>query len=225
MQNKINTNIKIAVIAIFVIIINAVILYTTYTIVKKNSIDEYKPPIYEEKQKSQIVLELPSEDDKIAEVKSQFTEEYPTGKAKYYIKVNIETQTVNIYEKDKYNRYSIPVKVMLCSTGIDTPNEGVFTMTDYKRKWLALEGKVYGQYCTQITGDILFHSVPYLENNNPASLEYWEYDKLGEKASLGCVRLTVENAKWIFENCGYGTNVEFYYSENPGPLEIGRAHV
>lgn len=49
-------------------------------------------------------------------------------------------------------------------------------------------------------------------------MEYWEYDKLGEEASLGCIRLTVENSKWIFDNCEAGTKVEFYSSEDPGPL-------
>ena len=40
----------------------------------------------------------------------------------------------------------------------------------------------------------------------------------GEMASMGCIRLTVEDAKWIYENCEAGTVVEFYASEDPGPL-------
>ena len=79
-------------------------------------------------------------------------------------------------------------------------------------------GGVYSQYCTQIVGDILFHSVPYLERGNHASLEYWAYDKLGTRASLGCIRLTCKDAKWIYDNCKLGTKVEFYSSSNPGPL-------
>lgn len=35
---------------------------------------------------------------------------------------------------------------------------------------------------------------------------------------MGCVRLTVEDAKWIYDNCKSGTTVEFYSSEDPGPL-------
>ena len=35
---------------------------------------------------------------------------------------------------------------------------------------------------------------------------------------MGCVRLTVKDAKWIYENCPIGTQVEFYSSSNPGPL-------
>lgn len=77
---------------------------------------------------------------------------------------------------------------------------------------------VYGQYCTQITGNILFHSVPYLSRGNNASLEYWAYDKLGTTASAGCIRLTTADAQWIYNNCKNGTQVEFYSSSNPGPL-------
>ena len=35
---------------------------------------------------------------------------------------------------------------------------------------------------------------------------------------FGCIRLTVEDAMWIYNNCISGTNVEFYKDENPGPL-------
>ena len=84
-------------------------------------------------------------------------------------------------------------------------------------KWRGLQGDVYGQYASQIVGNILFHSVPYTKQDKSA-LEWWEYDKLGTKASLGCIRLTVQDAKWIYENCQAGTQVEFYYSSDPGPL-------
>lgn len=80
-----------------------------------------------------------------------------------------------------------------------------------------MNGNVYGQYACRITGSILFHSVPY-EKKDKSTLEWWEYDKLGTKASLGCVRLKVEDAKWIYNNCIPGTKVEFYLSSTPGPL-------
>lgn len=97
---------------------------------------------------------------------------------------------------------------------------GTYTLRNYRGnswRWRPLFGNVYGQYATQITGNILFHSVPYTEPNN-SSLEYWEYDKLGTSASMGCVRLTTQNAKWIWDNCVTGTKVTFYNNSNPGPL-------
>ncbi len=86
-----------------------------------------------------------------------------------------------------------------------------------KYTWRLLEGNVYGQYACRIVGSILFHSVPY-EKKDKATLEWWEYDKLGTKASLGCIRLKVIDAKWIYDNCISGTKVEFYSDTNPGPL-------
>lgn len=79
-------------------------------------------------------------------------------------------------------------------------------------------GEVYGQYCTRIVGNILFHSVPYKTKEDPSSLKYEEYDKLGQTASAGCVRLTVKDAKWIYDNLTKQTKIEFYSDENPGPL-------
>ena len=135
----------------------------------------------------------------------------------YYIKVNYGAQVVTIYKKDANGDYTVPVKAMVCSTGTATPKSGVYTIPG-RWTWGALFGNVYGQYCIKITGNILFHSVPYLRRGDPASLEYWEYDKLGTAASAGCVRLKVEDVIWLYNNCANGTKVEFYSSSDPGPL-------
>lgn len=135
----------------------------------------------------------------------------------YYIKVNYGAQVVTIYSKDGNGDYSVPVKAMVCSTGVYTPTSGVYKIPA-RWEWLHLQGDVWGHYSTQIKGNILFHSVPYLRKGELDSLEYWEYDKLGTYASAGCVRLTVEDAKWIFDNCKNGTQVEFFSSSNAGPL-------
>lgn len=140
-----------------------------------------------------------------------------TNTAPYYIKVNYGAQVVTIYKKDEKGDYAVPVKAMVCSTGVATPKSGVYSIPA-RWRWLGLQGGVCGQYCTQIKGNILFHSVPYLRKGDPASLEYWEYDKLGTYASAGCIRLTVSDAMWIYNNCANGTKVEFYSSTNPGPL-------
>ena len=136
----------------------------------------------------------------------------------YYITVNRTQNIVIIYTKDDKGQYTVPMKAMVCSVGLGerTP-VGEFT-TSVKWRWAMLNGDVYGQYATQITGNILFHSVPYTRKYDNSSLEYWEYDKLGTNASLGCIRLTVANAKWIYDNCQTGTLVTFYSDSNPGPL-------
>lgn len=139
-----------------------------------------------------------------------------TNDGNYYIKVNLQANVVTIYKKDEEGKFTEPVKAMVCSTGTATPTSGVYSTTN-KYEWRELIGNVYGQYATRIVGSILFHSVPYTKKDSSA-LEYWEYDKLGTKASAGCIRLTVKDAKWIYDNCKSGTKVEFYSDSNPGPL-------
>ena len=124
---------------------------------------------------------------------------------------------VTVYKKGTNGKYTDPVRAMICSTGTYTPTQGTYR-TLGKGNWWPLMGDVYGQYSTWICDDILFHSVPYLKSGDKSSLEYWAYDQLGQRVSMGCVRLTVEDAKWIYDNCAVGTQVEFYSSSNPGPL-------
>ena len=135
----------------------------------------------------------------------------------YYVKVNYTANVVNVYGLDGDGNYTVPVRAMVCSTGSATPRSGRYK-AGYKARWIALFGGVYGQYSTRIVGNILFHSVPYLRNYDPASLEYWEYDKLGTTCSAGCVRLSVADAQWVYNNISSGTIIEFYSDSNPGPL-------
>ncbi len=134
----------------------------------------------------------------------------------FYIKVNYLQNVVNIYIKDENGEYTRPYKAMICSTGKSTPTSGVYRMSD-RGKWGMMVGRVWAQYYSRINGQILFHSVPYT-SKSPSQLEYWEYDKLGTSASAGCVRLTVEDSKWIYDNCPAGTQVEFYADSDPGPF-------
>lgn len=135
----------------------------------------------------------------------------------YYIKINRQQNVITVYEKDETGEYTVPVRAILCSTGLyNATPKGVFHLSN-KYIWRELNGGVYGQYASRITGGVLFHSVPYASKNK--STLYWDkYNKLGQQASMGCVRLTVEDAKWIYDNCPSGTAVEVYDSEDPGPL-------
>lgn len=131
------------------------------------------------------------------------------------IRINKQQNCVTIYKLDDKGKYK-PYKAMVCSVGSATPL-GNFSLKE-KIRWHTLEGPVYGQYCTRITGHILFHSVWYYENGNPATLSNAQYNRLGSVASHGCVRLSVRDAKWIYTYCPSGTPVEIYNSKDPGPL-------
>lgn len=141
-------------------------------------------------------------------------------KKTYLIKVNRVGNTITIYEKDKNGEYTVPIKAMLCSAGAKGTQTKLGTFqTQEKYRWKLLMGDVWGQYATRIVGGILFHSVYYYGKCDPATLATKEFNKLGSSASHGCVRLSVKDAKWIYDNCAIGTTVIIYDDEdNPGPL-------
>lgn len=122
--------------------------------------------------------------------------------SKYTIYVNRKTNLVNVVDQ-KTNKM---VRAMYCSTGKNYRTiKGTFK-TKAKYRWRFLKGNVYGQYATRISGSYLFHSVPYYKKN-VKTVETEAYNKLGSQASLGCVRLTVADAKWIYDKCSIGTKV------------------
>lgn len=155
--------------------------------------------------------EKESESNKTSTAKKESVD-YP-----YYIRVNRQANCVTIYKKDAEGNYTVPVKAMVCSVGLDgkTPL-GVGKISD-KYAWRALFGDVYGQYAVRFNGHILFHSVPYAQTSKDTLLE-GQYNMLGQPASKGCIRLSVIDAKWIYDNCKKGTKVEVYDSPDPGPL-------
>lgn len=145
------------------------------------------------------------------------TETEPEPEFPYYIRINRKQNCITVYTPDGTGEYTIPYKAMVCSTGLyNATPRGVYQIST-KYRWRELYGGVYGQYATRIHGGVLFHSVPYYRKSENA-LCTEKYNKLGQQASMGCVRLTVEDAKWIAENCPEGTTVEIYDDDNPGPL-------
>lgn len=124
----------------------------------------------------------------------------------YKLEVVRNQCTVLVYGLDMSGDYSILHHAFVCGPGRTTPI-GTFR-TPFKAAWHPLQG-CWGQYCTQITGNYLFHSSPY-NSPNKNDLSYRLYNQLGTVCSHGCVRLTVADAKWIYDNCPLGTTVSIY---------------
>ncbi len=218
--------------AILILVLLMILLITIVDIVKtiqKKSIPTIS--MTEESSISAKIEEQIDESNNIEENNIEKSEQNKTTSAKennskisksnntntYYIKVNYGANVVTVYTKDNEGNYTVPVKAMVCSTGRGTPRSGTYPIKG-RWEWGTLFGGVYGHYVTHIVGNILFHSVPYLKKGDPSSLEYWEYDKLGTSASMGCIRLKISDAQWIYNNIPRGTLVEFYSSADPGPL-------
>lgn len=88
-----------------------------------------------------------------------------------------------------------PVKEWICSPGAPaTP-----TVTG---KGYSFGNGFTCYYYTQFYGDYLYHSVLYYQN----SFRVMD-GRLGMHLSHGCVRLDIDNAKWIYDNIPYGTKV------------------
>lgn len=160
-------------------------------------------------------LEFTLPEDATSETETTMTsDKYP-----YLVKVNRVLNCVTVYTKDSNGKFTVPYKSMACSTGkyINNTPLGTFKVSS-RYTWRLMVDGTHSQYATRFYGGILFHSVPcYSPHKN--QLEYEEFNKLGSPASLGCVRLNVQDAKWIYDNCPYGTTVIVYDDEtSPGPL-------
>lgn len=140
----------------------------------------------------------------------------PNYESKYYIVVFAgDSQSVAIYSKDDTGAYTVLSKCFTCSTGAkSSPTRTGQYKIRAKYRWRLLVGNVYGQYSSSISSSYLFHSVPYLRQNNSA-LDMAEYDKLGSPASHGCIRLCVRDSKWIYDNCPIGTQVNIVNASGP----------
>jgi len=135
----------------------------------------------------------------------------------YLILVSIDKRVTKIYE------YSggdwVPVQLYLSTVG--DPSKGWDTVTGdfyigYSPEYHSSYPRGYSfvdtdghtlYYWTRFCDDYLFHSILYDYNSFN---ETKEGNALGEALSHGCVRLRIENAKWIYENIPDGTRVIVY---------------
>lgn len=127
----------------------------------------------------------------------------------FAITVDVTNQIVSVYTRDEEGNYTIPVRQMLCSSGkrgTDSP-VGDWVLNGRKAKWCYFpKWGDYARYWTRINASVAFHSPIYSEVSLKA-LKEGSFKMLGQRASHGCVRLAVEDAKWIYDNVGAGTVV------------------
>lgn len=124
-----------------------------------------------------------------------------------WVDVRLSTQTVVVY--DAQNRV---VTSFICSSGAagdDTP-KGTFTVSawgGYAERGTSFYSAEYAEgayYYVRFNKHILFHSVPYDKNGN---IIQSQADDLGTPSSHGCIHLSIDDAKWIYQNIPSGTKV------------------
>ena len=126
----------------------------------------------------------------------------------YKIIVDKYYQLIMVFSKDENGDYTVPVRYMLCSTGTSSSptRSGTFHLKSYRVRFgLFANTDVYGQYWSQIDGRMYFHSILYSKRD--ASSYTGSFNNLGKRASHGCIRLTVPDARWIWYNAAPGTTV------------------
>lgn len=141
----------------------------------------------------------------------------PEQEGLYKLVVYFGTQSVAAYRAE--NGRWVTERVMICSTGKTTPEGAWRVHTKYR--YHSLFG-ARGQYCCRIIDHFLFHSVPIDENarrleDGKQRMKLEEYEKLGTRASDGCVRLSCIDAKWIYDNCDRSTVVVMTAADGPVP--------
>ena len=127
----------------------------------------------------------------------------------YMLIIDEYHQFGTVYKKDESGAYTVPVRYLVVSSGArKTPSpKGTFDMgDDYVRFGLFVSHGVFGQYWRQITRNIYCHSQIYSARNAQSYTS--SYNDLGKRASHGCVRMLVPDARWVYYNLGPGTVCE-----------------
>ena len=111
--------------------------------------------------------------------------------------VNKKAQIVTAYVRDANGEYTIPLRHMICSTGktYERTPLGEFLLSSKLGQWYRYPAGTYIRYPSTYTSGLYFHSVLY---NKQKNLIRKTIDLLGSRQSLGCVRLKVNDARWVY---------------------------
>ena len=123
----------------------------------------------------------------------------------YKLVVDVSDQYVYVGQWNG-SAYDGPIHSFICATGKkDTPTPlGVYQAGGKTGdEWYYFkEFKCYAKWAYHIVGGVLFHSNTMNQPKGTPS-----NGGLGHPASHGCIRMRVEDAKWIYDNCPEGTTV------------------
>ncbi|MHB1253087.1 MAG: L,D-transpeptidase family protein, partial [Candidatus Humimicrobiaceae bacterium] len=121
----------------------------------------------------------------------------------YFIEVSLSEQKVRVFYKNTL------LKEIICSSGAPlTPTpKGTFKTSDkIKYAWLA-QYNVGAYYFVRFWGSYLFHSTPFDKEGN---LIEKDQQDLGKPVSHGCIRIDLNEEKWLYETVPSGVTVKIY---------------
>ncbi|WP_317366297.1 L,D-transpeptidase [uncultured Tyzzerella sp.] len=123
------------------------------------------------------------------------------SKTEYLIFTDIYRQLTYIF-KGKCENWKI-IKTIPCATGLnESPTtRGIFKISD-KGNWFYSERLGSGaMYWLRFNGSYLYHSVAMDKNKNIID------NTIGQRCSSGCVRMSIDDIKWVYDNIEQGTTV------------------
>jgi len=133
-------------------------------------------------------------------IKSQLNSKEINSNTDYFIAVSKPQRQVYVYHKE--NNSWVNIKVCICNVGgTDSPIiEGDFN-SGLKGKELKIN-ETYVKYFTQISGNYLFHSIPYNEEGQVID------ESLVKVVSDECIILSLEDAKYIYDTIPAKTGIK-----------------
>lgn len=140
----------------------------------------------------------------------------PSPAEKYLLYLEKGSYTLTVYERDDEGEYTVAVKSFRVSHGGNRTPAGTFVLYT-KQRWHPFAGgdNGYAQYAVMYnpvsdpTGwSGLFIHGPMYREEDPNTLwpRYYDGTKaIGGDNTQGCIRMVVEAAKFIYDNCPKGT--------------------
>lgn len=151
----------------------------------------------------------------------------------YFFEVDVKNQVVKVWKYSKEtDGYTNLDRAFICATGTAKyPSPlGTFTLSGRRAAHCKFPnwGGGEARWWTKITEEIAFHSVLYSDSSDASTLKVSSLTGLGKRGSHGCIRLTVADAKWIYDHAEAGEQVwihddgdddpELRYKVKPGEL-------
>lgn len=164
----------------------------------------------------------------------------------FYIEINRAACCVTVYAYDSARKkYIIPVKTFTVSVGRDTStvagpgalnentsftpigtfsicSNGVSVKYSMKPMYEPDGSTCYARWASHIVGNVYFHAVAVGSDSHYA-LSATNYNRLGSAASAGCIRMTVADAKWIYDYASTGSTVKIVTGDSSHPGPLGKA--
>ncbi len=148
----------------------------------------------------------------------------------YFVEVDVNNQLVKVFSRDEKSEFTNLERVFWCSTGTTSfPSEvGIHVLTGRNARHALFPtwGNATARWWTRITPEIAFHSILF---SSSGAVSMKSVNRLGNRASHGCIRLSMADAKWVYDNIGKGVEVwihedaaldpELKYAHKPGEFD------